>query len=67
MPVCALDKIKEMPGTLTPHATLVQRLHLGLDTGIPFTLEEVVEAWLFTGLSVPGSFVPYTISGTAHL
>jgi len=42
------DKIDEVLGTLTPREARVLRLRFGLDTGVPFTLEEVGEKFGLT-------------------
>jgi RNA polymerase primary sigma factor len=42
------DKIEEVLGTLTPREARVLRMRFGLDTGIPFTLEEVGEKFGLT-------------------
>jgi len=42
------EKIDEVLGTLTPREARILRLRFGLDTGIPFTLEEVGEKFGLT-------------------
>jgi RNA polymerase primary sigma factor len=42
------EKIEEVLGTLTPREARVLRLRFGLDTGVPFTLEEVGEKFGLT-------------------
>ena len=42
------DKIEEVLGTLTPREARVLRMRFGLDTGTPFTLEEVGEKFGLT-------------------
>jgi len=42
------EKIDEVLGTLTPREARVLRLRFGLDTGVPFTLEEVGEKFGLT-------------------
>ncbi len=42
------DKIDEVLGTLTPREARILRLRFGLDTGTPFTLEEVGEKFGLT-------------------
>jgi RNA polymerase primary sigma factor len=42
------DKIEEVLGTLTPREARVLRMRFGLDTGDPFTLEEVGEKFGLT-------------------
>jgi RNA polymerase primary sigma factor len=42
------DKVDEVLGTLTPREARVLRLRFGLDTGTPFTLEEVGEKFGLT-------------------
>ena len=42
------DKIEEVLGTLTPREARVLRMRFGLDTGVPFTLEEVGEKFGLT-------------------
>jgi RNA polymerase primary sigma factor len=42
------DKIEEILGTLTPREARVLRMRFGLDTGVPFTLEEVGEKFGLT-------------------
>jgi RNA polymerase primary sigma factor len=42
------DKIEEVLGTLTPREARVLSMRFGLDTGVPFTLEEVGEKFGLT-------------------
>jgi RNA polymerase primary sigma factor len=42
------EKIDEVLGTLTPREARILRLRFGLDTGVPFTLEEVGEKFGLT-------------------
>jgi RNA polymerase primary sigma factor len=42
------DKIDEVLGTLTPREARILRMRFGLDTGTPFTLEEVGEKFGLT-------------------
>ena len=42
------EKIEEVLGTLTPREARVLRLRFGLETGVPFTLEEVGEKFGLT-------------------
>ncbi len=42
------DKIEEVLGTLTPREARVLRMRFGLETGVPFTLEEVGEKFGLT-------------------
>ena len=42
------DKVEEVLGTLTAREARVLRMRFGLDTGIPFTLEEVGEKFGLT-------------------
>ena len=42
------DKIEEVLGTLTPREARVLSMRFGLDTGIPYTLEEVGEKFGLT-------------------
>jgi RNA polymerase primary sigma factor len=42
------DKIEEVLGTLTPREARILRMRFGLDTGTPFTLEEVGEKFGLT-------------------
>jgi RNA polymerase primary sigma factor len=42
------DKIEEVLGTLTPREARILRMRFGLDTGVPFTLEEVGEKFGLT-------------------
>ena len=42
------DKVEEVLGTLTAREARVLRMRFGLDTGVPFTLEEVGEKFGLT-------------------